>query len=106
MKQWFLLNELINEYPYVLREDNIDSEVIEIYCVPKTRGCGGIFSMVVFDNNLKRTIYAPRDVTDSIVLSQILTIGSKIKKVSGSDTVYVFLKPEQTVPYKFLLRRN
>ncbi|MCE2996022.1 MAG: hypothetical protein ACK5RG_20855 [Cyclobacteriaceae bacterium] len=97
---------LEQEYPYVLSKDSIDSEVIEIYCPPKTRGCGGIFSLVVFDSGLKRTIYAPRDISDSMVLSQILTIGSRIKKVSGNDTVNVFLKPDQAEPYKFVLRRN
>ncbi len=82
--------DVFQEYPFISLNERIDSEVIQIYCMPGTRGCGGIYRSVVFADNLKRTIYAPRDISDTVNLSQILVLGCRIKKNSGSDTLSVF----------------
>ncbi len=98
--------DVVQEYPFIKLNEKIDSEVIQIYCMPGTRGCGGIYRSVVFANNLRRTIYAPRDISDTINLSQILVLGSRIKKNSESDTLSVFLREDQVEPYNFILRKD
>ncbi len=96
--------DLIKEYPYITTDEGFDSEVAEIYCPPRTR-CPGIITMVRLSNTEKRTIQAFENVSHTVELHGVLTQGSRIVKLVGSDTLYVYSTVDKSVS-KFVIDRT
>jgi len=97
-----LWNELSLEYPPIDIRVGIDARVKLVYCPPKMR-CGGPPTMVILDNSQKVSIYAYRDVSDSLRMNQVLTVGSRITVLPGSDTLSIFNEWDQATPIRFVL---
>ncbi len=96
--------KLIQDYPYVSTEEEIDSEVADIYCPPRTR-CPGLLISVKFANEAHRTIQANYDVSDTIMFSKVLTVGCRIVKHAGSDTLHLY-GTNKKVAYNFIIDRT
>ena len=96
--------KLIEEYPYISTTEEIDSEVAEIYCPPRTR-CPGLIITVKFANEEKRAIQAHYDVSDSVKFASVLTVGTRIVKHAGSDTLHLYVASDKT-EYNFVIDRT
>lgn len=96
--------KLIHEYPFVTTNEKIDSEVVDIYCPPKTR-CPGLIIAVRFANGDKRAIQAHYDVSDTITFQKVLKVGSRILKHAGSDTLHLY-GTNSASSYYFIIDRS
>jgi hypothetical protein len=98
-----LIDEILLEYPRIDTSAGVSGRVNVIYCPPKVRCGGGLVTLVVLDNSQKVSIYAHRDLKDSLRVDQILTVGSRIVVNPGSDTLLIFNESIEQAPVRFLL---
>jgi hypothetical protein len=77
-------NALRNEYPIMLRADNVSGKVSSAYCFK------GV-TMLTLNNDEKFAIYNSRNYNyKSFALCSFLISGDSINKPSGSDTLFIY----------------
>jgi hypothetical protein len=96
-----LLKKLNMEYPDISSYRDFDEEVQQLYCPPKIRCGGGGF--ITFKSGLKAEVNGSFDVTNEYLMSEIIKVGSRLKRIMYNDTLVVINDSDESKEYKFYI---
>ena len=96
-----LFRKLNIEYPDISSFREFDEEVQQLYCPPKIRCGGGGF--ITFKSGLKAGVNGSFDVTNEYLMSEVIKVGSRLKRIMDNDTLMVINGLDESNQYKFFM---
>jgi hypothetical protein len=76
-------------------DEAFSETIVKIFCPPEVR-CATPPVSVILASGKKRSIYAGKDVSNTVRLVNFLSVGDYLVKESGSDTLNVYRNNELT----------
>lgn len=101
-----ILEQLKKEYPSIAIDEKINATVTNI-----DHGDPEIFrnhphqAYLILDNSIKKRIRTGYELTQELMLDEVLEEGERLVKGYGTDTLYIYkIQSEDTLKYTFQLR--